>query len=372
MIVQNPTLSSVQEPAVPVGEPNAAAMLAALPNPIMLIDPENYVRYVNPAAESLFQVSASYLCGQPLDTIAPYGSPLIALVDQVRTESRWVSEYDVVLGTPKTETQTVNIQGTPVVEAPGHVLLSLHTHTIAQTMDRQLVHRNAVRSVYGIATVLAHEIKNPLSGIRGAAQLLEQGVSADDRPLTNLICAETDRICALVDSMEAFSDDRPIDRGAVNIHRVLDHVHDLAKNGVARKHRIVEHYDPSLPPVFGNRDQLIQVFLNLVKNAAEAMPDPGGEIILTTAYRPGVRLAVPGTGDRVQLPLEVTVQDDGKGVPEDLLPNLFDPFVTTKSDGTGLGLALVAKIINDHGGTIECESRPRRTVFRVRLPLHQV
>jgi two-component system nitrogen regulation sensor histidine kinase GlnL len=172
--------------------------------------------------------------------------------------------------------------------------------------------------------------------------------------------------------MEAFSDDRPIERGPVNIHRVLDHVHDLAKNGVARKHRIIEHYDPSLPPVFGHRDQLIQVFLNLVKNAAEALPETGGEIILTTAYRPGVRLAVPGTGDRVQLPLEVTVQDDGKGVPEDLLPNLFDPFVTTKSDGTGLGLALVAKIINDHGGTIECESRPRRTVFRVRLPLHQL
>ncbi len=359
------------EPGLSDMLPNTGAMLASLPNPILLVDPENTVQYVNPAAESLFHVSASYLCGKSLETIAPFGSPLVALVEQVRSESRPVSEYNVVLGTPKTETQTVNIQGTPVAEAAGHVLLSLHAHTIAQTMDRALVHRNAVRSVVGIATVLAHEIKNPLSGIRGAAQLLEQSANDDDKPLTKLICAETDRICELVDSMEAFSDDRPIDRGPVNIHRVLDHVHDLAKNGFAKKHRIIEHYDPSLPPVYGHRDQLIQVFLNLIKNAAEALPSAGGEIVLTTAYRPGVRLAVPGTGDRVQLPLEVTVQDDGKGVPEDLLPNLFDPFVTTKADGTGLGLALVAKIINDHGGTIECESKPRRTVFRVRLPLHQ-
>ncbi len=350
------------------------AILNALPHPVIVISPDDSISYANVAAEAFFQLGAAVLRRHTISDIVPFGSPLLALIQQVRNQGSTVNEYAVDLGTPRNGAERLtDIQVAPVSEAPNCVLVMIQERTMAHKIDRQLTHRGAARSVTGLAAVLAHEIKNPLSGIRGAAQLLETAVSNDDRSLTRLICDETDRICTLVDRMEIFSDKRPIDSVPVNIHAVLEHVRALASNGFARGLRFIEEYDPSLPPVLGDRDQLIQVFLNLVKNAAEAVQSNAageGEITLTTAFRPGVRLSVPGTRDRVSLPLEFCVRDNGPGVAADMLEHLFDPFVTTKTTGTGLGLALVAKIVGDHGGVIECESQPHRTTFRVLMPMH--
>jgi two-component system, NtrC family, nitrogen regulation sensor histidine kinase GlnL len=362
------SLAGSRNATVTIG--GAEAVLNALPHPVVVISPGGKIVDANVAAEDFFDISVMMLRRHSLRDLVPFGSPLLALIEQVRQRGGAVNEYKVDLGTPRNPGErAVDLHVAPVPERPGHVVVMLQQRTIADKMDRQLTHRGAARSVIALAAMLAHEIKNPLSGIRGAAQLLEQSVGDDDRSLTRLICDEADRIVKLVDRMEVFGDERPVEREPVNIHAVFDHVRRLAQSGFARHIRFVEDYDPSLPPVLANRDQLIQVFLNLVKNASEAIGDRSdGEIQLTTAFRPGVRLSLPGSKTRVSLPLEFCVRDNGPGVTEDLLPHLFDPFVTTKPTGSGLGLALAAKIIGDHGGIIECESQPRKTVFRVLMP----
>lgn len=348
----------------------ARTVLDTIRHPVVMVGPDDVIVYANAEAEDFLRSSAAVLTRSKLAGFVPFGSPLLTLVEQVRERRSPVNEYRVDISSPRIGgDKVVDLYVAPVAERPGSVVVMFQERSMADKIDRQMTHRGAARSVSGLAAMLAHEIKNPLSGIRGAAQLLETAVGDEDRALTRLITDETDRIVALVDRMEVFADDRPISRAPVNIHVVLDRVKAIARNGFARHLKITEEYDPSLPPVLGNRDQLVQVFLNLVKNAAEAVgAGQGGEIRLSTAFRPGIRLAVPGTRDRVSLPLEFCVHDNGPGVADDLIPILFDPFVTTRTNGTGLGLALVAKIVGEHGGVIECDTSPRGTTFRVLMP----
>ncbi len=349
-------------------------LLSALPHPILVIANDHSIVFANTAAEAFFSMGATALTRSRISDIVAFGCPLLGLVEQVQATGATVNEYAIEVATPRfSGSKLVDVYGGPLPEEPRNMFLMLQQRSMAQMIERQLTHRAAARSVSGMAAVLAHEIKNPLSGIRGAAQLLEPGLSDEDRALTQLICSETDRIRNLVDRMEVFGDERPLTKDAVNIHDVLNHVRRIAEHGFGRNVRYVEDYDPSLPPVLGNRDKLVQVFLNLLKNASEAIGEKSesGRIIMQTAFRPGVRLSLPGSDTRVSLPLMIQIEDNGCGIPEHLKPHLFDPFVTTKASGSGLGLALVAKIIADHGGIIECESEPKRTVFRVLLPMQR-
>ncbi len=360
----------VPQPPVTV---DAHAVLSALPVPVVVLDPANAFRFANQAAEQFLGVSLLQLRNMSLSTLIPTDNPLFALLEQVRAHGVTISDHDLTLDSPRLHKQGITVQAAPMIEEPSCVVLTLQDSSAARALDRQMMFRGAARSVVGMSAMLAHEVKNPLSGIRGAAQLLESSVSEADRELTVLIRDEADRIRDLVDRMEEFSE-RPIERRAVNIHRVLEHVKRLAGTGFAEHLRLLENYDPSLPPAWGNRDQLVQVLLNLVKNAAEAInADPDlagrGEITLTTAYQHGLRMAVAGSPHRMHLPLVVTVRDNGPGIAEDMRPHLFDPFVTSKPSGSGLGLALVAKIVGDHGGLIEVDSRPGRTEFRLCLPV---
>ena len=351
--------------------PDPFRLLNALPQPLLALDSDGAIVEVNTAAENFFEMGRAALTRSNLHDLLPFGSPVFALIADALASQSTVNGYRLEVATARTGlARLVDAFIAPLPSLEGVTVL-LHERSIAEKMDRQLTHRSAARSVTALGSMLAHEIKNPLSGIRGAAQLLESSVSDEDRALTRLICDETDRIVKLVDRMESFSDHGPTPRDSLNIHAVLDHVKRLAQAGFARHIRITEMYDPSLPHVIGSRDQLIQVFLNLMKNAAEAIgiDSIDGEIMLSTAYRPGMRLKSRASQEPVSLPLEICIRDNGPGVAPEIAANLFDPFVSTKASGSGLGLALVAKVIGDHGGIVECESLSRKTTFRVLMPV---
>ena len=339
------------------------------PEPALVLDQGGVLVAANEAAEALFGQGLAFLSRGPIQAALPPGSALVALIDRCLTEGGAVRERGLDVVIFDHHPLVADAMVAPLGD--GAVLLTLHVRTPTMGVDRA-VDVAGLRSVVGLGHMLAHEIKNPLAGIRGAAQLLKSGAAADDIPLAQLIVDETDRIRRLVDRMEAFSDEAPPIRTSVNIHQVLDRVRALAANGVADGLALHEAYDPSLPPAWGEEDQLIQVFLNLVKNAAEAAHargDDRGRIAISTAYRHGVRIR-GGDGQRILgAPLEVKVVDNGPGVPEHLRDHLFEPFVTSKTYGTGLGLALAAKLVAGHGGLIDFESEPGRTAFRVLLPV---
>ena len=214
-----------------------SAILDVLADPVILVEATGTVAYANAAAETFFASSAAILRRQRLDSILPPDSPVFMLLAQARASNSSVAQEGVTLQTPRIGSHLVSLSAVPLNKES--IVLAIHERSIASAIDRQLTHRHAARSVTAMAAMLAHEVKNPLSGIRGAAQLLEDQSSDEDRQLTQLIIAETDRICAMVDRMEAFSDLRPLARGPVNIHEVLGHVRQVAETGFARNSRFI-------------------------------------------------------------------------------------------------------------------------------------
>ena len=359
-------------PAGRAAGPAADAVIDSLPEPVIVVDVGGNVTFLNAVGQVFLQGSEAVLTGVNLQDLIPHDSPILAVVDRVRRIGTSMTIHGIYLSTPRIGSHMVTVDAAPLSDQPDSVVITIKKHPIAGRIDCATAQNGAVRSVTALASMLAHEVKNPLSGIRGAAQLLETMVPPGDRQLTKLIAEETDRIVRLLDRMEIFSDWPNLEREPVNIHEVLNRVLDIARNGFARGYRLVATYDPSLPPILGDRDQLVQVFLNLVKNAADAVSDGAvadPAIMVSTTYRHGVRLAVPGREAKVHLPLVVSVCDNGPGVSEDLRPHLFDPFITTKANGSGLGLALVAKLVSEHGGAVDFERKPQCTAFNVMLPV---
>jgi len=348
---------------------DAWAMLDLIPDTILIVGPGNALVWTNSAGEQLFGIGRNQVIGRSLDDLLGSWATLSGLCAGVAQSRNSLREHELTLsGRPPLRNGIFDVQIAADAEQEGTVIVSLRERGLSGRLEELNQQRGAARSLAGFAASLAHEVKNPLSGIRGAAQLLETAVADEDKDLAQLIAKEVDRICALLERMEAFSDRHPMPLERLNIHEVLDHVARLARAGVASNLTLHEVYDPSLPEIDGNRDALIQVFLNLIKNAAEACGDDG-VITLATTYDGHVRHTFGADREKVLLPLTVMVRDNGPGVPPAIRDHLFEPFVSGSETRSGLGLSLVAKMIDNHGGTVSVESEPGTTGFRVSLPL---
>lgn len=342
------------------------AVWSSLPLPALIVDPADRIADINSAAELFLNASARSLKGAPfLDRLA-IDAPLEEAFASVRQggAAMFVNTADVSTGAAPPV--PCDLQIAPLAGHPGHVLVTFAPRRIAARLGRRLASGSAARSAVGMAEMLSHEIRNPLAGITGAAQLLEMNLGTEERELTGLILAETRRILALLEQVDEFGNLAPPRRRAWNVHHLLDRARRSAELGVAASLQVTEDYDPSLPAAWVDGDQMLQLFQNLLKNAAEAAP--GGRVTIRTFYEPRLRVQ-DRDGRRLSLPLQVEIADDGPGIPPEIAADIFEPFVSGRENGTGLGLALVARIVAAHDAWIDVETRPGRTAFRLSLPL---
>ena len=344
------------------------ALWASLPIPALIVDAEDRIRDANPAAETFLNTSRRSLDGYPVWDKIFVDAPLEEAFARVRDASAplFVNAVDVGTGTRKPV--SCDVQIAPLADRPDHVLVLLENRDLAGRLDRAMSSKSAAKSAIGMAEMLAHEIKNPLAGITGAAQLLSMNLSEQDRELTDLIVAETRRVVKLLEQVEQFGNLRPPRCRAVNLHDLLERARKSAAVGFAAHMTFREDYDPSLPATWADGDQLVQVFQNLLKNAAQAASGAPGTIRLRTFYEASLRVRREGLPP-ARVPLQVEIVDDGPGIPSHIADDIFEPFVSGRENGTGLGLALVSKIISDHNGWITVDSVPGRTVFRISLPV---
>ena len=341
---------------------NFNKLLNNIPAAILLIDSKYNIIYINYAGETLLSESSNGLLNKNLKGFLSIDNQLYSLINQVLKQKFNATQYDITINDLKKKPLLVDVEAG--IYNDDYIILCFHKRSIAEQIDRRVIQKN-IHSVSGLSSLMAHEIKNPLSGIKGAAQLLGDVVDDDNKDLTSLIVNEVDRIGELVNRVSSISDNNIVNRDKINIHDVLQRVNKLAKNSFAKNCSIIELYDPSLPEIYGDINSLIQVFLNLIKNAAEAKKD--GVITIQTGYRHGFNIKVSGSNNRLKLPIYVNIIDNGPGIPERIRSHLFEPFVTSKYGGTGIGLSIVSSIVEEHGGIIEVNSH-KKTIFTVLFP----
>ncbi len=345
-------------------------LLSSLQDGVIILDRRCRVTSINQAAEELTGFARSQIVGRTLADVFPPPAPLAGLAEKTMTMGRNHADFDAALvradGVPVTVSAAVSLVSDPAGEGRGIVLVLRDLSRVRELEGR--VRRSDRLAALGVlAAGVAHEVRNPLVGIRGSAQLLERepGFPSELREFTGVIIRQVDRLNRIVDGLLAFAGERPLALQPCNVHQILEealHLEEPARR--AARITLTRRYDPELPAVAGDPDRLLQVFLNLARNGAEAMAATGGELSVHTRFE----RAAPQCGGRAAALVEIT--DRGGGIPPEIQAQLFNPFFTTKDGGTGLGLPITLRIVEEHGGTIEVQSRAGEgTTFRVLLPL---
>ena len=347
-------------------------ILYELRTPVILINNNNIINYINAAGEEFFGYSSNIILGQKINILIQNDSPLLILLSRVRKNKSGLTEESLDISNINEQKRNVRIHIVPLPEDTNKIIIQISQLSVSETFQSQRVNSKISKSFSSMVDMLMHELKNPLAGIKGASQLLESDLKNQSNllDLTQLIQIETDRITSLLNRMEHITNDNlKLNCEFLNIHKVLNHCRSVALNSFGVNIKFVVFYDPSLPKIFANRDLLIQIFLNIIKNSCEAIKE-NGEIIMKTSFNSNKKVAFTKDHIPIALPLQIEIIDNGLGIPNDLLPNIFDPFVSSKKSGKGLGLSIVASALNEIGAVIDVNSIPGHTKVCVNFPIN--
>jgi two-component system nitrogen regulation sensor histidine kinase GlnL len=352
---------------------NLRRVLEALLDGVVVVDDDGAVRHLNAEACRILGTSSEAAAGRPVERM-PGGEAFAKGVRAVLAGGVSVVENELALPRRFQPDLVVDVAISPVSDEDGRsqgAVVLLRDRTIGTALRAVESERAQSAALGRMAAGIAHEVKNPLAGIRGAAELLGRRAGAErDREAAGLIVREVDRIAALLDDFMIFARGDVLRPAAVNLHRVLDDVLDvLATDPLGARAQLVRAYDPSIPEILADGDRLVQVFLNLARNALQAMEERPGTLTITTRLRHDHRIELAGE----RLPsVVVEVSDTGPGIPEAVRTQVMTPFFTTKRTGTGLGLPLARHFVALHGGSLQIESREGQgTTVRVSLPLRR-
>ncbi|WP_432200431.1 two-component system sensor histidine kinase NtrB [Erythrobacter sp. W53] len=345
-----------------VAAPDADAQLAGLIFAMVLVDEKGNLAEVNHAAEDLLGSSAHRLIGRKLGDVIEIPDPRVR-ENLTKSDARLIARsIDIRAGG---QDAVVNLTSSPISTHEGWRVITFSD--VGQDSDP-----NEDETQLRAPAVLAHEIKNPLSAIRGASQLLARRVKEKDKALTDMITGETDRIAELIDRMQQLGSKPVAKTGSCNLHQSIRNAMSTVRAARPESVPLVEEFDPSLPPVEADQGGLEQVLINLITNASDACAEvEEPQVTVKTRYVSGMRFSALRLGKSTHLPIEIAISDNGPGVPADLRDHLFEPFVSGKTNGQGLGLALVRKLVRDMGGRIshDRDARAGTTNFRVNLPV---
>ena len=350
------------------------SILYELRTPVVLLNGNNIIVYINATGEEFFGLSSNLLIGKSIDSIIQKNSPLLILLARVRKNKSGLTEERLDISNVSIQNRKVRVHLVPLPEDTNKIIIQINPFSVSETFQSQRVNSKISKSFSSMVDMLMHELKNPLAGIKGASQLLESDLIGNKGliELTQLIQIETDRITSLLNRMEHITNDKlKLNCQYLNIHKVLNHCKRVAKNSFGVNIKFVDFYDPSLPEIFANRDLLIQIFLNIIKNSCEAS-NKSGVIKIKTSFNSNKKIVIDKDEIPISLPLQIEVIDNGSGISNELLPNIFDPFVSSKIYGKGLGLSIVASGLNEIGAIIDVNSTPGHTNICMNFPLNYI